>query len=300
MPDQRRVTNQQLLARLEAAAPNAEMIGRLAQAVETLTLEQRTTHNLVREQGEKVVAIQTKLSDGLFIRQDMCDAGIKAALESHIAACPGTELKKELKDFEDRTRQLAIVAGLDGLGLEQDPGIGGEDLLLPEQGTLGHLNDRADLLDRGLQSISTELAERLQLAAATPSISPVRGLLTSSYGYRSDPVTGQRALHRAIDISTSPGQPVKATAEGVVLRARRNGRLGNSVDLSHGHGVVTRYGHLASYDVEPGQRVRRGEVIGFVGNTGRTTGFHLHYEVRVEGQPVNPLAYILDKRPSRS
>ncbi len=210
------------------------------------------------------------------------------------------DLTRQLADFEDRTRQLAIVAGLDGLGLEQDPGIGGEDLLLPEQGTLGHLDDRADLLDRGLQSISAELAERLQLAAATPSISPVRGLLTSSYGYRSDPITGQRALHRAIDISTSPGQPVKATADGVVLRARRNGRLGNSVDLSHGHGVVTRYGHLASYDVEPGQRVRRGEVIGFVGNTGRTTGFHLHYEVRVEGQPVNPLAYILDKRPSRS
>lgn len=210
------------------------------------------------------------------------------------------DLTRQLADFEDRTRQLAIVAGLDGLGLEQDPGIGGEDLLLPEQGRLGHLNDRADLLDRGLQSISAELAERLQLAAATPSISPVRGLLTSSYGYRSDPVTGQRALHRAIDISTSPGQPVKATADAVVLRARRNGRLGNSVDLSHGHGVVTRYGHLASYNVEPGQRVRRGEVIGFVGNTGRTTGFHLHYEVRVEGQPVNPLAYILDKRPSRS
>lgn len=210
------------------------------------------------------------------------------------------DLTRQLADFEDRTRQLAIVAGLDGLGLEQDPGIGGEDLLLPEQGTLGHLDDRADLLDRGLQSISAELAERLQLAAATPSISPVRGLLTSSYGYRSDPVTGQRALHRAIDISTSPGQPIKATADGVVLRARRNGRLGNSVDLSHGHGVVTRYGHLASYDVEPGQRIRRGEVIGFVGNTGRTTGFHLHYEVRIEGQPVNPLAYILDKRPSRS
>lgn len=210
------------------------------------------------------------------------------------------DLTRQLADFEDRTRQLAIVAGLDGLGLEQDPGIGGEDLLLPEQGTLGHLNDRADVLDRGLQSISAELAEGLQLAAATPSISPVRGLLTSSYGYRSDPVTGQRALHRAIDISTSPGRPVKATADGVVLRARRNGRLGNSVDLSHGHGMVTRYGHLASYKVEPGQRVRRGEVIGFVGNTGRTTGFHLHYEVRVEGQPVNPLAYILDKRPSRS
>lgn len=210
------------------------------------------------------------------------------------------DLTRQLTDFEDRTRQLAIVAGLDGLGLEQDPGIGGEDLLLPEQGKLGYLDDRADLLDRGLQSISAELAERFQLAAATPSISPVRGLLTSSYGYRSDPVTGQRALHRAIDISTSPGQPVKATADGVVLRARRNGRLGNSVDLSHGHGVVTRYGHLASYNVEPGQRVRRGEVIGFVGNTGRTTGFHLHYEVRVEGQPVNPLAYILDKRPSRS
>ncbi|NHZ73620.1 MAG: peptidoglycan DD-metalloendopeptidase family protein [Nitrospirae bacterium] len=210
------------------------------------------------------------------------------------------ELDRQLVDFEDRTRQLAIVAGLDGLGGEQDPGIGGEDLLLPDQGTLGHLHERAVFLDRGLDSVGAELAERLQLAASTPSISPVRGLLTSSYGYRNDPVTGQRALHRAIDISTAPGRPVKATADGFVLRAKRNGRLGNSIDISHGHGVITRYGHLASYNIEPGQRVRHGEVIGFVGNTGRTTGFHLHYEVRLDGQPVNPLAYVLDKRPSRS
>ena len=210
------------------------------------------------------------------------------------------ELSRQLADFEDRTRQLAIVAGVDGLGLEQDPGIGGEDLLLPDPETVGDLRERADFLDRGLDSVGAELAEQLQLAAATPSISPVRGLLTSGYGYRSDPVTGQRALHRAIDISTSPGQPVKATADGVVLRARRNGRLGNSVDLSHGHGVMTRYGHLASYEVGPGQRVRRGDVIGFVGNTGRATGFHLHYEVRLDGKPVNPLAYILDRRPSSS
>jgi len=210
------------------------------------------------------------------------------------------ELDRQLVDFEDRTRQLAIVAGLDGLGGEQDPGIGGEDLLLPDQGTIGQLRERADFLDRGLDSVGTQLAERLKLAASTPSISPVRGLLTSSYGYRSDPVTGQRALHRAIDISTAPGRPVKATADGFVLRARRNGRLGNSIDISHGHGMISRYGHLDSYNVEPGQRVRRGEVIGFVGNTGRTTGFHLHYEVRLNGQPANPLAYILDKRPSRS
>lgn len=210
------------------------------------------------------------------------------------------ELNRQLADFEDRTRQLAIVAGLDGMGLEQDPGIGGGDLLLPDQGPLGDLLDRADDLDQGLNSVAAELAERLQLAASTPSIYPVRGLLTSSYGYRKDPVTGQRALHRAIDISTAPGRPVKATADGVVLRARRNGRLGNSVDLSHGHGMMTRYGHLAKYNVEPGQRVRRGDVIGFVGDTGRTTGFHLHYEVRVDGRPVNPMVYILEQRPSRS
>jgi len=210
------------------------------------------------------------------------------------------ELNRQLADFEARTRQLAIVAGLDGVGVEQHPGIGGGDLLVPDQSSVGRLRDRAETLDRELDSVGTELAERLQLASATPSISPVRGLLTSSYGYRSDPVPGQRALHRAIDISTAPGRRVQATADGVVLRARRNGRLGNSVDLSHGHGVMTRYGHLASYNVEPGQRVRRGDVIGFVGNSGRTTGFHLHYEVRVDGRPVNPLVYILDKRPSRS
>jgi murein DD-endopeptidase MepM/ murein hydrolase activator NlpD len=210
------------------------------------------------------------------------------------------ELNRQLADFEDRTRQLAIVAGIDGLGQEQDTGIGGEDLVLPGSNPIDGLLERAELLDQGLDSVGAGLAESLRLAATTPSISPVRGLLTSSYGYRSDPVTGQRALHRAIDISTAPGQPVRATADGIVLRARRNGRLGNAVDLSHGQGVMTRYGHLAKFNVRPGQRVLRGDVVGFVGNTGRTTGYHLHYEVRVDGQPVNPLTYILDKRPSSS
>ena len=199
------------------------------------------------------------------------------------------ELKGRLSEFEQRTRQLAIVAGLDSTASEQGPGVGGDDL-----------DTRVGLLSEDLDSIRSSLETRHRRISATPAISPVRGILTSGYGYRNDPVTGERALHQAIDLSAAPGQPVVATADAIVLEAERSGRLGNSVILAHGFGITSRYGHLARFDVEPGQRVQRGDVIGYVGNTGRTTGFHLHYEIRVDGQPVNPLVYILDGKLRRS
>lgn len=198
------------------------------------------------------------------------------------------ELKGRLAEFEQRTHQLAIVAGLDATDVEQQSGVGG-----------GDLETRYDDLSGQLDEIHTLLEEQGRRTAATPAISPVRGILTSGYGYRADPVTGERALHRAIDLSTAPGQPVIATADGIVLRAERSGRLGNAVYVVHGFGLTTRYGHLSRFVVEPGERVQRGEVIGYVGNTGRATGYHLHYEVRLDGQPVNPLVYILDEKPHR-
>ena len=116
---------------------------------------------------------------------------------------------------------------------------------------------------------------------------------------RTDPIHGRRAFHQGLDISARPRTPVYAPADGLVLRAGRIGQLGNAVYVSHGYGLTTRFGHLASLDVEPGDRVRRGDVIGTVGNTGRSTGYHLHYEVHVDGKPVNPVAYLLD-RPTRA
>ena len=198
------------------------------------------------------------------------------------------ELRGQLTDFEQRTQQLAIVAGLEGIDRNQESGVGGDNL----QERLGSLSGR---LDR----IEIDLNEQVKRAAATPAISPVRGILTSAYGSRKDPVSGEQALHRAVDLSTAPGHPVVATADGIVLRAERSGRLGNAVVIAHGYGFTTRYGHLARFKVQAGERVQRGDVIGFVGNTGRATGYHLHYEVLADGTPVNPLVYILDEAPRR-
>jgi murein DD-endopeptidase MepM/ murein hydrolase activator NlpD len=204
-------------------------------------------------------------------------------------------LQKQLGEYEDRTRQLAIVAGLDELGVGQQAGIGGEGSLLAADGVdLDALERRSSSLDESLAAVDAKLSERLRLIASTPAIAPVKGILTSAFGYRRDPITGQRALHQAIDIATAPGSKVVASADGIVLRTGRIGGLGKAVYLSHGYGTTTRYGHLSEIAVTPGQRIRRGDVLGHVGSTGRATGYHLHYEVRVDGTAVNPLAYILD------
>ena len=202
-------------------------------------------------------------------------------------------LEKQLAGFEERTRQLAIVAGLESLDGDQQSGVGGPGIPGPD-GDLETLNLRAASLASDLASIDDELDERLRWISATPAIAPVRGILTSSYGYRRDPLNGQRAFHDGIDISTAPGRPVIASADGIVLRAGRASGLGNAVYLTHGYGITTRYGHLSKITVQPGASVRRGDVIGHVGNTGRTTGYHLHYEVLRDGRSVNPRAYILD------
>lgn len=207
-----------------------------------------------------------------------------------------SELKEQLGEFEERTRQLAIVAGLENLGDAATIGVGGVAEVDPQPSSrqLLSLNERAVEIGDGLARIGHSLEERRQWISSTPAVAPVKGILTSAYGYRPDPITGKRAWHGAIDIATAPGRPVIATADGLVTRSGRVVGLGNAVYLSHGYGLTTRYGHLSRTNVEPGQRVRRGDVIGFVGNTGRSTGYHLHYEVRLDNEQENPLAYILD------
>ena len=206
------------------------------------------------------------------------------------------ELERQLEVFEGKTRELAIVAGLETLDSGQTPGIGGPNQ--PEAadqfGRLDLLGERSGALEGGLSQVRDALDEQHRWVAAMPAIAPTRGILTSGFGYRIDPVTGVRAMHMGVDISTAPGRPVMTTADGVVITAERVGQLGKAVYVSHGYGLVTRYGHLSSIEVEPGQRVRRGDVIGRVGSTGKSTGYHLHYEVRENGRPVNPIAYLLE------
>lgn len=201
------------------------------------------------------------------------------------------DLQGKLASYEDRTRRLAIVAGLDGVetgeaGIGGESGDGGADL--------DFLAYRANRLSGKLDRVEAKLEERLRWISSVPSVAPVRGILTSGYGTRRDPITGGRAFHPAVDIAAAPGREVQAPADGIVTRAGRIGGLGNAVYLSHGFGITTRFGHLARLSVEPGQRVKRGDPLGVVGSTGRATGYHLHYEVHVDGKPINPLAYILD------
>lgn len=202
-------------------------------------------------------------------------------------------LQDQLATHEDRTMELAIVAGLDLEGTGVEAGIGGGERA--EEPQLPELAERADHLAAALDRVEAQLEEQLRWISSVPAITPARGILTSGFGLRRDPITRGRGNHQGVDIAAAPGAPVRAAADGLVTRASRQGGLGKAVFLSHGYGLSTRYGHLSEITVKPGQRVRRGDVIGHVGNTGRSTGYHLHYEVHLDGQAVNPLAYLLDR-----
>lgn len=207
------------------------------------------------------------------------------------------DLQAQLSGYENKTRQLAIVAGLENLAPGSEAGMGGEDLLLPSAESddpFTSLQERLMNVGSQLDKVQERLSERQHWISSVPAIAPVKGLLTSGYGTRRDPITKRPAHHPAIDIATAPGRPVRAPADGIVTRVGRSGGLGNAVYLSHGYGLSTRFGHLSRFTVQPGQQVKRGDVLGHVGNTGRSTGYHLHYEVRVDGKPTNPLKYILD------
>lgn len=131
------------------------------------------------------------------------------------------------------------------------------------------------------------------VGVAVPSRRPIEAMsLSSSYGMRVHPITGRVARHNGIDIPAPHGTPIYATADGIVGRAQRLGGYGNYVEIEHGNMIQTRYGHMSSYIVRPGQQVKRGEIVGYVGSTGRSTGNHLHYEVRIEGAPVNPMPFV--------
>jgi murein DD-endopeptidase MepM/ murein hydrolase activator NlpD len=207
-------------------------------------------------------------------------------------------LQSSLATSEDRTRQLAIMAGLESLGSGAEVGVGGGTPLdgpaLDGAEKLPALHGRAGHMKGMLDAIEAKLGERVRWMSSTPTIAPVRGILTSGFGTRSDPMTHGPGLHQGVDIAAAAGQPVFAAADGLVMLAARTGGYGEAVYLAHGLGISTRYGHLSEIDVHPGQKIHRGDMIGRVGSTGRSTGAHLHYEVRLDGTPVNPLAYILD------
>jgi murein DD-endopeptidase MepM/ murein hydrolase activator NlpD len=128
---------------------------------------------------------------------------------------------------------------------------------------------------------------------AIPSINPVEAMrFSSSYGYRTDPFQGRRKNHKGVDIPGPIGTPIYATADGTIGRAQWVSGYGKYIEVEHGNAIQTRYGHLSGMNVVSGQRVKQGDIIGFMGSTGRSTGSHLHYEVRIAGEPVNPMSFL--------
>lgn len=163
--------------------------------------------------------------------------------------------------------------------------------------TFGLLRSLLEGLESRLQSVRTNVEKRNALADATPSIWPAHGWLSSGMGPRTDPVNGGSDYHAGLDIAGDKGQPVYATATGVVTQAGYLGAYGNMIVVDHGFGLETRYGHLSGFVVQKGAHVKRGEMIGRLGATGRTTGAHLHYEVMANGRLLNPLQLLTQQKP---
>jgi murein DD-endopeptidase MepM/ murein hydrolase activator NlpD len=163
--------------------------------------------------------------------------------------------------------------------------------------TFGLLRTLLEGLESRLHVVSSRVDRRNALAAATPSIWPAQGWLSSTMGHRIDPINGGDDFHAGLDIAAERGQPVYVTAAGTVTHVGFQGGYGNLIVVDHGFGLETRYGHLLNYSVKNGAKVKRGDVIGHVGNTGRSTGYHLHYEVLANGKLLNPLQLLSQQKP---
>ena len=157
------------------------------------------------------------------------------------------------------------------------------------------LNEDANYREKSFNELLAFLHEQKSILAATPSIWPVKGWITSGFGPRESPFSSGVEFHKGIDIATRYGKEVLATADGLVIDASYHSQDGNLVRIDHGHGLVTAYCHLSKITAKYGMRIKRGDVIGYVGDTGRSTGSHLHYAVFVNRVPVNPQRYLKNK-----
>jgi septal ring factor EnvC (AmiA/AmiB activator) len=221
------------------------------------------------------------------------------------------DLEKQLSKLKDFDRKIRIIANLEK-GTEMVPfmGMGGpspsdiREKLKGEKGKDGliqqmrsdieRLQSEAMSREESLSEIERLLKNKKEMLAHTPSIWPAMGWVTSDFGFRTDPFTGLTQMHEGIDISNQVGTPVIASASGIISDTGNDFSHGKFVLISHGFGMTTRYNHFNKVLVRTGQKVARGDKIGEVGTTGRSTGPHLHYEVRVNGIPVNPMRYILN------
>jgi len=195
----------------------------------------------------------------------------------------------------DRAQQVLGIGGPDELGIQNLASMGEkkqEEALKEMHQELTQLKGAASKQEASLQMLIEYFEDKRSLYASTPSVWPVRGWVTSHFGNRTSPFSGILKFHEGMDIAAQTGTPVMAPADGVVVKAGFGTGYGNMVEISHGYGLKTIYGHNSRLNVKAGQRVRRGDVISYVGDTGSSTGPHLHYEVKVNGLSVNPVKYL--------
>jgi murein DD-endopeptidase MepM/ murein hydrolase activator NlpD len=212
------------------------------------------------------------------------------------------ELGGVIGAIEDRARKIAKAVGVERLGPANPSGGAGHDRPNGQNSLQGMLDEemqalrtRSRTLDASFDRLGEVVEARERILASTPSGLPVDGFFSEGFGWRSDPITGEREFHQGMDIVAPTGTVVRAAADGVITSAGRASGYGKVVDISHGYGYATRYGHLSRIAVKTGQRVRRGDTIGHVGSTGRSTGPHLHYEVFKAGRRVNPYRFVASR-----
>ncbi len=222
-----------------------------------------------------------------------------------------TALKSKLIALNDFEKKIRIIANIEKTA-DQDSlfGVGGSvpddlDTKIPltekHNSLMREMHEQTKQLElasgkqqEGFESLFNFLQDQRNLLSSTPAIRPVKGWITSGFGNRKSPFTGLFEFHKALDIGTRMSTPVIATADGIVSFTGTKGLLGKVVVIDHGHGIVTRYGHLGKIFKKRGAAVKRGDIIARVGVSGRTTGPHVHYEVILNGLPANPIKYILN------
>jgi murein DD-endopeptidase MepM/ murein hydrolase activator NlpD len=206
------------------------------------------------------------------------------------------KLRTAVTQLQDPERNLAIgpvgEAGADAAIPGPAPAAEANLSALP--GKLSSLETEASRQEQSLRELQEYFDDQRSLLASTPSIWPTRGWVTSDFGTRIDPYTAERKMHQGMDIASPHGQMVYTPSDGTVVFLGTEGGYGKVLVIDHGYGVKTRFGHLSEVNVRLGDRVKRGDKVAAVGNTGRSTGPHLHYEVRVNGIPENPRKFILE------
>lgn len=248
---------------------------------------------------ERVKTFSSKLK--LITNVDDENRGLKLSIGAEPK--PGQNIDESMTQAKEPRPTLQQLAATDSEYSEETPINEQQGELAAESTrdytTLAIRIDRAvkqsNLREQSVIDLWERLSQRQSLLNSTPSIKPARGWLASKFGYRISPFTGKPAMHNGIDIAAAPGTPIFAPADGVVTFAAFEETYGKLVTIDHGFGIMTRFGHNSQIYVQVGQKVNRWDVIAAVGNTGRSTGPHCHYEVRLNNMPINPMNYILDE-----